>query len=594
MIAHSWSHHHRLLVAAGLRPRRSLFDHDKFSAPVLGLALLGVIGRDWLLLSPSGCGDARSVHAARYEQALDGLGAVNRQLLVCFGIACAVRVTLQLNSHGRVALQDCDQVGYRLHLAPSTEQDGGGKSEAENASPPTESAPLPGHGRNGAEAYRGARKVKIEHSWLQSGNRCPGCEKGKLYGLSTPAVLIRVVGQAPLAATVYELAKLRCNLCGEVYTAEAPAGVGTEKYDATAASMIALLKYGSGFPFYRLQGLQENLEIPLPASTQWEIVSQTAEKIELIYQELIQQAAQGEVLHNDDTTMKILNLMGTSRPRQPSADEEAEPKLEGTGIFTSGIVSTRGGEKIALLFTGRKHAGENLATVLAHRAQELGPPIQMCDALSRNLPPEFQSVVANCIAHGRRKFVEVAAKFPEDCLYVLETLGEVYRHDAFCREQGMSPEQRLAYHQSQSGPRMQALEEWFREQFAERKVEPNSGLGQAITYMQNHWAKLTLFLRQQGAPLDNNVCERALKKAILHRKNALFYKTQNGAHVGDLFMSLIYTCQLCGANAFQYLTELQQHGESVACSPQQWMPWNYRDQLTPEPAQPYTTTHPRP
>jgi hypothetical protein len=277
--------------------------------------------------------------------------------------------------------------------------------------------------------------------------------------------------------------------------------------------------------------------------------------------------------------MKILNLMGKSRPRQPSAEDKPKEESERTGIFTSGIVSTRAGQKIALFFTGRKHAGENLATVLAHRAQELGPPIQMCDALSRNLPQEFQSVVANCIAHGRRKFVEVAAKFPEECRYVLETLGEVYRHDAFCREQGMSPVQRLDYHQSQSGPRMQELEQWFREQFAERKVEPNSGLGQAITYMQNHWVKLTLFLRQPGAPLDNNLCERALKKAILHRKNALFYKTQNGAHVGDLFMSLIYTCQLCGANAFEYLTELQQHGEKLSCSPQQWMPWNYRETL---------------
>jgi hypothetical protein len=157
------------------------------------------------------------------------------------------------------------------------------------------------------------------------------------------------------------------------------------------------------------------------------------------------------------------------------------------------------------------HAGENLAAVLAQRAEELGPPIQMCDALSRNLPKNFQAVVANCIAHGRRKFVEVAAKFPEECRYVLETLGKVYRHDAFCREQGMSAEERLGYHQVQSGPLIKALENWFAEQFAERKVEPNSGLGQAITYMQNHWDKLTLFLRQPGAPLDNNLCERALK-----------------------------------------------------------------------------------
>jgi transposase len=63
--------------------------------------------------------------------------------------------------------------------------------------------------------------------------------------------------------------------------------------------------------------------------------------------------------------------------------------------------------------------------------------------------------------------------------------------------------------------------------------------------MLKHWEKLTLFLRHPGPPLDNNICERALKKAILHRKNALFYKTVNGAHVGDVFMSLIYTCELC-------------------------------------------------
>jgi hypothetical protein len=109
---------------------------------------------------------------------------------------------------------------------------------------------------------------------------------------------------------------------------------------------------------------------------------------------------------------------------------------------------------------------------------------------------------------------------------------------------------------------------------------PNSALGSAIRYMQRDWDKLTLFLRKAGAPLDNNLCEQALKKAILHRKNALFYKTQNGARVGDLFMSLIYTCQLNGANPFDYLTHLQQHAEQLAASPALWMPWNYRHTLT--------------
>jgi len=304
--------------------------------------------------------------------------------------------------------------------------------------------------------------------------------------------------------------------------------------------------------------------------------------------ELIRQGAQGEVLHNDDTTMTVLSFLGESRPRAPGDHEaESEPCAEAdterTGVFTSGIVSTKAGRRIALFFTGRKHAGENLSKVLAQRAAEVGTPIQMCDGLTRNVPQQFQTVVANCIAHGRRRFVEVAARFPEECRYVLETLGEVYRHDAQCQEEQMPPEQRLAYHQVNSRPLMESLAQWFQQQFDQHRVEPNGGLGQAIIYMQKHWEKLTLFLRQAGAPLDNNICERALKKAILHRKNALFYKTENGAHVGDLFMSLIHSCQLAGANPFEYLNALQQHSEDLALHPASWMPWNYRETLAAAP-----------
>lgn len=203
----------------------------------------------------------------------------------------------------------------------------------------------------------------------------------------------------------------------------------------------------------------------------------------------------------------------------------------------------------------------------------------MCDALSRNLSKDFDAIVANCLAHARRQFVDVAKSFPQQCRYVLETLREVYKNDALAKEQGMSAQQRLQFHQERSGPLMDPFEKWLQEQLSERKVEPNSGLGTAISYMKNHWSKLTLFLRVAGAPLDNNICERALKKAILHRKGSLFYKTENGARVGDLFMSLIHTCQLGASNPFDYLTELQKHTEELAQRPQDWMPWNYRETL---------------
>ena len=268
-----------------------------------------------------------------------------------------------------------------------------------------------------------------------------------------------------------------------MFTAEEPEGAGAEKYDATAAAMIAQLKYGSGTPFYRLGKLEQHLGIPLAAATQWEIVEEAAELIKAARDELVRQAAQGEVLHNDDTGMRILAL-------QRDASEDR------TGVFTSGIVAVGQGRRIALYFTGAQHAGENLAEVLKQRARELPAPIQMSDALSRNVPKVegVEPLQANCLAHGRRQVVEVADNFPEECRYVLETLRDVYHHDAQARKQKMTPDERLRFHQEHSEPLLKGLHEWMEAQLAEHKTEPNSGLGKAISYLLNHWTKLTLFL----------------------------------------------------------------------------------------------------
>jgi hypothetical protein len=433
----------------------------------------------------------------------------------------------------------------------------------------------PGHGRHGAKAYRGAQRVHVPHASLKAGDRCPDCDRGKVYPQREPGVLVRMIGRAPIEATVFELEKLRCNLCGEVFTAQAPEGVSEEeKYDVTVGSMIAILRYGNGFPMHRLERMQDSLGIPLPASVQWEIVCALVFRIRPAFDELVRQAAQGDVLHNDDTSMPVLSL-------RRDIDDETE-EAERTGIFTSGIVSTREGRQIALFFTGRQHAGENLRDVLMKRATTMKPPIQMCDALSRNLPKmpaALEVIVSHCLAHARRRFVEVTPNFPDACRHVLEALGAVYHHDELAQQHRLSPEERLLFHQQHSAPVMDQLHLWLTVQLDEKKVEPNSGLGGAITYLLNHWQRLTLFLRQAGAPLDNNVCERSLKKAILHRKNSLFYLTENGAEVGDLFMSLIHTAELCGANPFDYLTQLQRHSDELKENPVHWMPWNYADTL---------------
>jgi transposase len=490
----------------------------------------------------------------------------------------------QVLDHARtepLSASDCEKLRTALHTLAelvsqrrSTEKTSAvvDRPETAAAQPATAtetSGKQPGHGRNPASAFTGARKVAIAHGQLKHGDGCPECQSGKVYTQKEPRALVRIVGQAPLSATVYELERLRCNACNQMFTAEEPEGIGPDKYDETAGAMIAQLKYGSGVPFNRLEQLEQQMGIPLPAATQWEIVEEAAEMIKPVREELIRQAAQGEIVHNDDTSMRVLRL-------------QREASDQRTGVFTTGIVSVAQDREIALYFTGRQHAGENLADLLKRRPEQAPAPIQMCDASSRNVPKlskDAEDLLANCLAHGRRQFVQVADNFPEECRYVLEMLGRVYGYDAETKRQKMTPVQRLQFHQEFSGPVMATLHGWLEGQLAGKKTEPNSGLGKAITYLLRHWRPLTLFLRQAGAPLDNNIVERALKRAVLHRKNALFYRTLNGAEVGDLYMSLIHTCQLCGANSFDYLIELQRHAAELSAHPSEWMPWNYREAL---------------
>jgi transposase len=458
---------------------------------------------------------------------------------------------------------------------------GRGQGDGEPEKPQDDKPKPKGHGRNGAETYTGANRCNVLHTTLAEKDACPACGRGKVYALATGRTLVRVTGMAPLSATVYELAQLRCNACGKIFTADVPEGVGTKKYDEGAVAMIGLLKYGAGLPFNRIQELQRGLGIPLPAATQWELVSEHSEALLPAYQELVRQAAQGRVLHTDDTTMKILDFVGERRRKAIEAgDIDPDQRV---GLFTSGIVSLgvaveepeARAPEIVLFFTGHNHAGDNLEELLKKRAPTLAPPIHMCDALSSNTAGEFEALLARCVAHGRRAFVELFQNFPEECRRVLDDLRTVYRVDGHARALSLDAKARLALHQEESAPVMDALHAWMKAQLAERQVEPNSSLGKALAYMLRHWEGLTLFLREADAPLDNNTCERALKKAVLNRKNAYFYRTQYGAEVGDLYMSLIHTAERCATSPFEYLRTLLANAAAVAAVPADWMPWNY-------------------
>lgn len=436
---------------------------------------------------------------------------------------------------------------------------------------PREKPKRRGHGRRPASAYTSAETVRVAHETLKAGDPCGSCRRGKLYPY-TPSVLIRIVGGPPLPAERLEREQLRCGVCGVIHTARAPQDVNSGgKYDATTSATLGLLHYGAGMPFHRLARLQEVLGAPLPAGTQWGLLRDAATDMMPAFDELERQAAQAKLLHNDDTKMPVLALTGKRRAKEAPPDDPGDR----TGMFTTGIVAVDGGHRIALYVTGRRHAGENLNELLHKRSSDLAPPTQMCDGLDRNLPADFATILGNCLAHGRRHFVDLVASFPDECRHVLEVLRDVFANEEETRKLGLDDAARLVHHQKCSAPLMNDLRAWMKAKLDRHEVEPNSGLGGAFAYMENHWEALTLFLRQAGAPLENNIVERALKRAIVHRKNSLFYRTLNGAHVGDVFMSLIHTAELCRVDPFAYLVALQRHARDVHEAPADWMPWSY-------------------
>lgn len=415
-----------------------------------------------------------------------------------------------------------------------------------------------GHGRMPADIYQEAEVCTCEHSEVEVGQICPKCGRGRLRK-QKPSIEMRISGQPPLGATRYELERLRCDTCGIVLTAPLPPEAPLAKYSPSAVSMIGLLKYGTGIPFYRLARLQQRLGVPLPVSTQYELLRDASQAVRPVFEHLWQRAADAELVFVDDSPMRILHSDGS---------ELAERKATQTSV----IVARCGEHWIYLYQTSRRHAGDNLERLFASRSSNLPPPIQMSDAAAWNASHPIQTLVTYCLVHARRYFFEIQDYFPEVCGRVLETLGEIFHVEKQAKDR--DPLDRLQLHRRHSLPRLEELRDWLAERLEARHIEPNSSLGQAASYFLKHFEPLTGFCRIAGAPLENSVSERALKLSILNRKNAYFFRTDRGARVGDTWMSLIQTAASAAVNPFEYLTLLQQNASALQRFPENFLPWN--------------------
>jgi transposase len=439
-------------------------------------------------------------------------------------------------------------------------------SETTNPELETHESKRPGHGRRSASDYPGAKRVSCHDPLRQAGDRC-ACG-GKLYEAKRPAVFLRFTGQPLVGATCYEQTVLRCSSCQQRFSAPLPEDVPAEKYDATADVAIVMAQYAAGLPFYRLAQMQEAFGVPLPPSVQWERAEAVADALLPVYLYLRTLAAQAGVLIGDDTRVQILSCYQENKQR--AADGQRH------GLHTTGIVAQSPNKtqpSIVLYVSGRQHAGENVGELLELRSAEQNPPLQVGDALAANWSHASPVIPVKCLAHARRQFTDIEEIFPEECRHVREEFAVVYRYEA--ETVGMTPEQRLAHHQLYSAPVLERLQSWIKTQFEQRRVEPNSALGKALAYLQRHWQGLTQFLRRGDAPLDTNAVERTLKRVVLHRKNALFFRTEQGSAVGDLLMSMIETCRAHGIRAADYLVQVMKNAHAVRDNPAQWLPWTY-------------------
>ena len=435
------------------------------------------------------------------------------------------------------------------------------------------------HGRYGFDDYEGCSCDFIPHEYLKAGSVCPVCAEAKQSGRLTrikPQRFVFLTGTPPITGERYECERLRCALCDTVFTEELSHHLMQRpKYDDRCYAILALLHYGYGFPFKRLEALQQYCQIPLPDATQWQKVNELYQLIKpLVHEVLIPLAAEGNVLQYDDTSNRILS----------QAHDYQRGVVKRKKVETTALISHYDNKVIVLFFTGGFHAIENVLPLLENRESD-EPFFTMSDAHINNLPARIESelcakwILCFCLIHARRYFYELIDVFPIPCQFVLKQIALVYQHEAHCKKAGYSAEARLEYHKKHSEPVMMGLHQWLTNQWQYHQTEENNALGGAIKYMLRHFEPLTQFLRVPGAPIDNNYTERIIKVVLRYRKASLFYKTQHGADVGDAFMSLIQTAIENKVNPFHYLTALKQHADEFALTPSDWLPWNYQASL---------------
>ncbi len=425
-----------------------------------------------------------------------------------------------------------------------------------------------GHGRLAANAYEGAVVIDVDVPHLSPGDGCPEeyCD-GRLYEMSEPGVMIQVSGHPMAQATRYNLQKLRCSVCELIVTAPLPEGVEDVKYTVSLITMLMIHKYFISVPLYRQDKLQNYLGVPLPASTQWDLMAGQKDVLEALYHAFEYDAAQGKGLVIDDTKARVVE--------QIAKNKKAQKKSEKASCYTTGIVSAHDDHLCYVFVTDNQTAGKSVVPFIQLRNKKLPSPYLMCDALTANIPEGISRnlyILCHCLTHARRQFYELPDGYDDLAEEVMGMIGKIYDHEAATKN--MSSAERLGHHQTHSTPVMARLKSYLEEQAKE--FEPNGAAGAAIDYILKRWTELTQFLRHMDTPLDTNTVERALKLIIQVRKSSMFYKTLESAKIASYIQTALYSAAQNDVNPYEYMKAILSNKEAVIKNPHKWLPWNYQ------------------
>ena len=432
------------------------------------------------------------------------------------------------------------------------------------------------HGRRDQDDFVGLRQQHHPHVDLAVGCICPDCGRGKLYE-DEPSVFTSIAGQPLLAGTTHVVERLRCNLCKQVFVApltpdlERDGVSGLRLYSYSAVTVVSAYRYFGGMPLFRQETLQAAMGTTVPDSSMADLCERMADAARPVerYLRLLARSASG--FFGDDTGALILESRVAIRQERSTGR-----LVERTGCHTTCVIAvTDGGRRIAIFRTGIQHTGELMDEILTGRDPSLAVPFFMGDCHICNTVTVCRVLYAGCNAHAVRRFKELEERYPEEAGFARERYRAIFANEDQCQAEGLSPEQRLAFHREHSKPLFDEICEHGEALLEAHTLEPNSDLGEAYGFVINNRVRLSAFLRHPGAPLENNIAERQLRVPVRLRDNAPFFVTGIGSKIADTVWTVGATALASDINLFDYFTALLRHAADVRAHPELWVPWLY-------------------